>query len=74
MNKSLPWSVKTLHLDVCKLDITEPSSILRKPVISAPSVCFSDFSSIDVSFAKTGLAFIPKIMAGCILKQLEKKH
>lgn len=54
--KSLPLSVKTLHLDVCILDTTDPSSILRKPLISTsiPS---------ETSSAKAGLTFTPRITA-----------
>ena len=62
-NKSLPLSVKTLHLDVCMFDMTEPYSTLRNPITSSPSVPFSELDSVDISFAKTGLAFIPRIIA-----------
>lgn len=63
MNDSLPLSVKTLHLAVCILDFTEPSSILRNPTISASSASFSDLSSIEASLANTGLEFIPRMIA-----------
>lgn len=60
--KSLPLSVKILHLDVWMFDITEPSSTFRNPIMSAPSMSFSELDSVDISFAKTGLAFIPRII------------
>lgn len=60
---SLPLSVNILHLEVCIFDITEPSSILRNPVILAPSSSVSVLLPFDAS-AKTGLAYIPWIIAG----------
>lgn len=60
-NKSLPWSVKTLHFDVCILEITDPSSIFRKPVRLASCRSFSELGSIETSSAKAGLEFTHRI-------------
>lgn len=48
--------------------MTEPSSILRNPMASAPSVSFSGLDSIDASFAKTVLECIVKIIAAKIIE------
>lgn len=61
--KSLPLSVKILHLDVCMFDMIEPSSTLRNPIMPSPSALLSKLDSVEISFAKTGLAFIPRIIA-----------
>ena len=50
-NRSLPLSVKILHLDVCMFDTTEPSSILVKPPKSV---------SVDESSAMAGVEFNPR--------------
>lgn len=62
-NKSLPLSVKTLHLDVCILDTTDPSSILRKPLISISTASLPEVAGVETSSAKAGVTFTPTITA-----------
>lgn len=62
-NKSLPLSVKTRHLDVCMLDITEPSSIFCNPTRLSPSASLPEFDWMETSSAKTVLGLNPKSMA-----------
>lgn len=61
--KSLPLSVKTLHLDVCILDTTDPSSILRKPLTSTSTPSSPVVAGVETSSAKAGLTFTPRITA-----------
>lgn len=59
--KFLPLSVKTLHLDVCIFEITDPSSIFRKLVRLVPCRSFSELGSTETSSAKAGLEFMHRI-------------
>ena len=46
--------MKTLHLDVCMFDTTDPSSILRKPPKSV------SVNSVDESSAMAGVELNPR--------------
>lgn len=60
INRSLPVSVKTLHLDVCIFETTDPSSILRKPLIVSLLISSSLFKPTETSSAKTVVEFTPR--------------